>query len=80
MSILVTQSLIDKIKALQEAEGLSETDFARRLGMSRANWFLIKKGERQLTNKFLSGVMGVFPQLTVDILDYMRGSYHGAEN
>jgi transcriptional regulator with XRE-family HTH domain len=72
-------ALVEKIKQCQEAAGLNESEFARKLGMSRANWFLIKKGQRGLSNDFLSAVMGAFPELTLDILDYMRSKAPAAE-
>lgn len=65
-------TLIEKIKAKQEERKLTESEFAKRLGMSRANWFLIKKGKRDLGADFLGGVMREFPELTLDIMEHLK--------
>lgn len=65
-------ALVEKIKTAQSAAGMNESRFALAMGISRANWFLIKKGDRGLSSDFLKAVMRVFPELEADILAYMK--------
>ncbi len=53
------------------AAGLNESQFAEKLGISRALWFQLKRGKRFPSAKFLSAVMKVFPGLTVDVMAFL---------
>jgi transcriptional regulator with XRE-family HTH domain len=71
MSIEVT--LIEKIIAEQEALGMNENQFAIRLGVSRGQWWFVRRGLRKPSAAFLSKVMKEFPKLTIDIMNYLAG-------
>lgn len=67
-----TVTLMEKIKAKQREAGLTETAFAEKASVGRSNWYLIQRGLRKPTAEFLGAVMRAFPELTVDILQYLR--------
>lgn len=75
MSTLVT--LVEKLKAKQEECNLNESEFADRLKLSRATWYLIKNGDREPSREFLSAVMREFPELTVEIMNYLANGDNG---
>jgi len=71
MSGIITDNLIEQIKAKQIELGLSESEFAKKLGISRALWFLIKKGERQPGFKFIQAIIKKFPDLQLAVYQYL---------
>jgi len=74
MSVVVNVSnstLRDKIVARQGEQ--TDTAFAHLLGISRPEWHNVRTGKRkELSSLLLNGVMTAFPDLTVDILDYLK--------
>ena len=67
----VTQ-IREKLKAKQEVEGLNDQAFASKLGVSRTLWSLVKSGAREPGMKFVKAVMRTYPELTVEMMDFMR--------
>jgi transcriptional regulator with XRE-family HTH domain len=67
----VTAALLDKLKEKQEQLGLNDVAFAERLGVSRTLWAFVKSGERVPGQKFLQAVMAAFPELKLDVFNYM---------
>lgn len=65
-------SLMDTLVAKQAELGLSDTDFAAKLGISRPLWSMIRDGKRKPGQKVVAGVMRAFPRLTDDALTYLR--------
>jgi transcriptional regulator with XRE-family HTH domain len=65
-------TLVEKIRQLQEERGYNEVTFAAMLGISRAQWWLMKKRERRPSAAFMSALMQVFPELEPDVLAYMK--------
>jgi transcriptional regulator with XRE-family HTH domain len=66
--------LIETAQSKQKALNLNESQFCRRLGISRIYWKQIKNGERQPGAKFLKGLTQAFPELTLPILEYLAGN------
>uniref|UniRef100_A0A6M3KR07 Uncharacterized protein n=1 Tax=viral metagenome TaxID=1070528 RepID=A0A6M3KR07_9ZZZZ len=64
-------NLVGIIVARQAQLKLGEVEFAKRLGVSRATWFLIKKGERSPGQKFIRGILKAFPELQLHIYQYL---------
>jgi len=65
--------LIDAIKKEQAERGLSDAGLSRLLGVDASLWSRVKRGERPPGAKFLRGVMAHLPELTFDVMNYMRG-------
>lgn len=61
----VLQNLI----AIQNREGLSDSAMARRIGLSRPHWNLIRNGKRSMTHAVAVRAAGAFPELTRDLID-----------
>lgn len=64
--------LIGKLKAKQG--NMSETDFAKTLGMSRTMWALVKNGQREPGLDFLKAIIKAFPDLQLDVYKVMSNS------
>jgi len=50
---------------------LSESDFARKLGISRPMWYQIKRGKRQPQLEILKKISNVFPDLQILVFSIM---------
>lgn len=61
-------TLLEKLIEKQKAEGLSDLQFAKRLGVSRQLWAMTRSGDTPLGMRVLSGVVREFPSLTDDVL------------
>lgn len=67
-------TLVQKIKARQDERGIKEEAFAAMMGVSRAQWYLIKRGDRKPSAGFLKAVIRHFPELTLDVMNYLSAS------
>lgn len=61
--------MLTRLTTIQQREGLTDTDMAFRLGLSRSHWNLIKNGRRSLTHAVAVRAAGHWPELTRDLLD-----------
>lgn len=61
--------LIQEVRKRQLGEGLSDSRFALKLGISRQMWESILKGKRHPGYKVLSAIATTYPDLTDDVLD-----------
>ena len=61
--------MLTRLTTIQSREGLTDTDMAFRLGLSRSHWNLIKNGRRALTHAVAVRAAGEWPELTRDLLD-----------
>lgn len=50
-----------------------DKDFAQTLGLSRQLWRMICQGERRIGIISLGRVLAHYPELAVEVLDYVRG-------
>lgn len=59
--------LINKLKTLQETEGLSDANFAKKLFVHRTTWIRIKTYQINMTVEFLRSVLKVYPGLKKEV-------------
>lgn len=64
--------LLKKLRQLQEEAGLSDTAFARQLGISQQLWNAIRLGTRQIIRPpLLTGILRAYPELNRDVLIFL---------
>ncbi len=69
----MTNELAELTKKLRGKQGDStDVAFARTLSISRQLWALIKKGQHEPGTKFISAVMSKYPDLMLDVMNYLR--------
>lgn len=64
--------LIQRLIKRQRSLGLTDVEFARRLGIHQSYWSLIKAGRRRPGRRFLAGVATQFPDLQPECLIFLR--------
>ena len=62
-------NIVDKIRAKQKEANLNDSEFAKKVGISRVSWFYVRSGRNKPTPEFYSKVVRVFPELSRDILN-----------
>jgi len=55
--------VVEAVAEKQKALNLNESEMARKLGISRTLWYLLKAGEREPEKSFLGAVAYCFPEL-----------------
>lgn len=70
-------AVINKLKAKQEELKISDCAFATKLGISRQMWAFIKSGKRKPGQKVLNAVMSTFPELWLEIANFMASEGQG---
>ena len=58
-----TEHIVDALKAKQDAEGLDDTAFASKLGISYSLWLQIKNKGREMGAKPLRGIAAHYPDI-----------------
>jgi hypothetical protein len=71
-------TLVESLQERQRTLGLTDTDFATMLDMSRPMWSLVRSGKRRLGPDALGAIMRRFPELASDCLIYLRDSAAGS--
>lgn len=61
--------MLDALLDIQAKNGWSDGEMARRLGISRPHWNMIRNGRHPLTHKTAVKAVGAFPELTRMLLD-----------
>jgi hypothetical protein len=62
---------------LKQRQGnLSDTAFAKNLGLSRTLWRQIKVGERKVSITLLRALTRTYPELDQEILAFLKDSNH----
>ena len=64
---MLSMRIVNRLKEIQEAEGLSDEAFAAKLGYSRVQWNNIKNGKQPLSIRFLIAVKRCYPGLKKDV-------------
>jgi transcriptional regulator with XRE-family HTH domain len=59
--------LIDRLKEVQKAEGLSDAKFAEKMDIHRTTWIRIKTNQIGLSTRVLQNVLGVYPGLKKEV-------------
>lgn len=62
--------LIERLTQIQRALGMSDREFARRIGVSGAMWTMVRNKQRRLGPRALGGIHRAFPELREDVFDY----------
>ncbi|MFA5377213.1 MAG: helix-turn-helix transcriptional regulator [Dehalococcoidia bacterium] len=65
-------AIVGQLRTKQAELQLSETAFAKKLGVSRTMWYLIKSDKRTPGLSFLASAMRAFPELTLEVMAVMR--------
>lgn len=64
--------LLKKLRQRQEEVGLSDTAFAKQLGISQQLWNAIKLGTRQIIKPpLLTGILKAYPELSRDLIIFL---------
>lgn len=64
--------LLKKLRQRQEEAGLSDTAFAKQLGISQQLWNAIRLGTRQIIRPpLLTGILRAYPELNRDVLIFL---------
>jgi plasmid maintenance system antidote protein VapI len=69
-----------KLVAIQRREGLTDGQMAARLGVSRPWWNRVKNGRLPFTDEVAVRAVGVWPELTRDLLDRAQSSVRTRTN
>lgn len=72
MATNIADVITEKLKAKQDESGLSDAAFAEKIGISRQLWAFVKTGKREPGMTLLSAVMNIFPDLTLEVMEYMK--------
>jgi len=64
--------LAETLEQRQQELGLSDGQFAQRLGISRPLWVATRTGQRAVALQLLRGVARAFPDLDAEILRFLR--------
>ncbi len=64
--------LIERLITRQRELGLTDGEFARRLGISRTLWWAIRTGQRAMGLRSLRGIVRAFPDLDDEVLAFLR--------
>lgn len=65
-------NIVQSLVAMQTQNNITESAISKRLGISRVGWYFLKTGRREPSLKFLKSVMREFPELTTDVLIYLK--------
>jgi transcriptional regulator with XRE-family HTH domain len=69
---MIATDLEAQLKNKQTDKKLADSEFAKLLGISRSMWRHILSGKRNLGVESLSNVMTQFPDLTLEVMQYIR--------
>jgi transcriptional regulator with XRE-family HTH domain len=64
--------IVTELKKRKGNLGISDTAFARLLGISRSAWSLIQSGKRPVGLALLRGIARSFPDMDGMVLDFLR--------
>ncbi len=65
---------IDAVKNIQTKQGLTNQQFADKLGIEVGSWYRIKSGRAPLNDKFLVRVHRAFPELGIFLFTGVTGA------
>lgn len=63
MVAMATAPLVQALEAIQRANGWTDGEMAKRLGMPRQHWNYIRRGQRGLGVQTLGRIASAFPEL-----------------
>lgn len=62
--------IVNRLIAIQQSLGMSEREFAKKLGISHGLWNQTKNGKARVNDTLLRGAMQAFPDLEEDVIKY----------
>ena len=65
-------TLIERLKLVQETHNWSDATMAQQLGISRSYWVRLRLGSRAPGRKVLVGLVRSFPDLADAAISYLR--------
>jgi len=69
--------IVEILSDIQIAKSINNAELSRLLGVSETQISRLKSGEREPSQaEFLSAVMNVFPETTVEVMQYIK-TLHG---
>ena len=71
------EELVSGLKTCQEREKLSDTKFAKRLGIDVSLWTFIKNGKREPGAKVIKGITRGFPELDFILSAWLKDKGNG---
>lgn len=69
-----TNTYLNRLIERQRAEGWSDREMGRQLGLGSTTWYRIKRGQRGITVHFLRHAMERFPEYNTIALFYLAES------
>ena len=69
---MINTNFVEQLKERQAERKLADSEFAELLGISKPTWNMVKSGKRQLGVESLNKIMANFPELTIEIMQYIR--------
>lgn len=72
--------MLERLRAIQTREGLTDGQMAARLRCSRPLWNRVKNGHMLLSDDLAMRAAGAFPELTRDLLDRAEASVRTVTN
>lgn len=67
MSTQQAQTLIQRLEAIRERDGLSLSGMSRQLGVSHALLVYIRQGKRGFGPRLLRAIIATYPELQADV-------------
>ena len=77
--MLSTVTIVEKIRAKQEEQGLNDSAFALKVGISRVAWYYIRTGRNKPSQEVFSKIVRAFPELSRDILNTITDQLFNGE-
>lgn len=71
--------LLTLVREKQKEKRLNNSQFAQLIGISPAMWGAIVRGKRLIGDKTLNRIIVSFPELSPEILQYIRRKNHKEE-
>ena len=64
--------IIERLTEIQKQNGLNNVQLAEKLGVSESQISRLKAGLREPTADLLGSVMNVFPEITLEVVQYVK--------
>jgi len=74
-----TREFVDRLRREQRRLGLSDSAFAKKLGVSRSVWVMSALGHRNVGMVLLAAAVRTFPELSGEALAYLK-SYRSLDS
>ena len=65
-------NLISQLIQKRQETGETQEQFAARIGIAQQMWSFVESGQRGLGTETLAKILNVWPDMEVDVLNYIR--------